>query len=89
MLGLLLSPRGPLGTSDEHLEPMALLPLGIDIVGPFPKAPGKVKFLVVVVDYFTKWIEVEPLVSISYRQMIKFFMEKHHGKIWNTQGTGQ
>ncbi|GJW94207.1 reverse transcriptase domain-containing protein [Tanacetum coccineum] len=27
---------------------------GIDIVGPFPKAPGRVKFLIVAIDYFTK-----------------------------------
>nr|GEW31517.1 reverse transcriptase domain-containing protein [Tanacetum cinerariifolium] len=29
---------------------------GIDIAGPFPEGPGKVKFLIVVMDYFTKWI---------------------------------
>nr|GEV87069.1 hypothetical protein [Tanacetum cinerariifolium] len=29
---------------------------GIDIAGPFPKGPGKVKFLIVAMDYFTKWI---------------------------------
>nr|GEW02642.1 reverse transcriptase domain-containing protein [Tanacetum cinerariifolium] len=29
----------------------------IDIVGPFPEGPGKVKFLIVAIDYFTKWIE--------------------------------
>ncbi|XP_071687521.1 uncharacterized protein [Rutidosis leptorrhynchoides] len=27
----------------------------IDIVGPFPAGPGGVKFLVVAIDYFTKW----------------------------------
>nr|GEV71311.1 reverse transcriptase domain-containing protein [Tanacetum cinerariifolium] len=29
---------------------------GIDIAGPFPEGPGKVKFLIVAIDYFTKWI---------------------------------
>nr|XP_043638087.1 uncharacterized protein LOC122609091 [Erigeron canadensis] len=38
---------------------------GIDIVGPFPPAPGKVKFLVVAIDYFTKWVEAKPLATIS------------------------
>ncbi|XP_035838176.1 uncharacterized protein LOC110921310 [Helianthus annuus] len=28
---------------------------GIDMVGPFPEAPGAVKFIIVAVDYFTKW----------------------------------
>lgn len=45
---------------------------GIDIVGPFPEAPGRVKFLVVAIDYFTKWVEAEPLASISSRTIIKF-----------------
>lgn len=45
---------------------------GIESIGPFPEAPGRIKFLVVVVDYFTKWIEPEPLVCITGRQMIKF-----------------
>ncbi|RDX93759.1 Pol polyprotein, partial [Mucuna pruriens] len=30
------------------------------ILGPFPIAPGKIKFLIVAVDYFTKWVEAEP-----------------------------
>ncbi|KAI3691317.1 hypothetical protein L2E82_49639 [Cichorium intybus] len=45
---------------------------GIDIVGPFPEAPGRVKFLIVAVDYFTKWIEAEAVASITGRNMIKF-----------------
>ncbi|XP_021974783.1 uncharacterized protein LOC110869886 [Helianthus annuus] len=34
---------------------------GIDMVGPFPEAPGAVKFIIVVVDYFTKWAEAKAL----------------------------
>nr|XP_043611691.1 uncharacterized protein LOC122583338 [Erigeron canadensis] len=49
---------------------------GINIVGPFPQAPGRVKFLVVAVDYFTKWIEAKPLVTISGKQMEKFVWEQ-------------
>lgn len=30
---------------------------GIDILGPFPEASGRLKFLVVAVDYFTLLIE--------------------------------
>ncbi|XP_071695351.1 uncharacterized protein [Rutidosis leptorrhynchoides] len=33
----------------------------IDIVGPFPAGPGGVKFLVVAIDYFMKWVEAKPL----------------------------
>nr|KAJ0200220.1 hypothetical protein LSAT_V11C600300410 [Lactuca sativa] len=45
---------------------------GIDIVGPFSPAPGGVKFLLVAVDYFTKWIEVEQLANVTGKKMIKF-----------------
>nr|GEW80851.1 reverse transcriptase domain-containing protein [Tanacetum cinerariifolium] len=44
---------------------------GIDIAGPFPKGPGKVKFLIVVMDYFTKWIEAKPVATITDNHMKK------------------
>nr|XP_025665327.1 uncharacterized protein LOC112764025 [Arachis hypogaea] len=45
---------------------------GIDILGPFPTAPRQVKFLVVAVDYFSKWIEAQPLAKITSSQIISF-----------------
>ncbi|CAL1400779.1 unnamed protein product [Linum trigynum] len=45
---------------------------GMDLLGPFPKAPGQFKYLIVMVDYFTKWIEAEPLASITEVQVRKF-----------------
>ncbi|GJX90694.1 reverse transcriptase domain-containing protein [Tanacetum coccineum] len=45
---------------------------GIDIAGPFLKGPGKVKFLIVVMDYFTKWIEVKLVATIMGAQVKKF-----------------
>nr|GEV07381.1 reverse transcriptase domain-containing protein [Tanacetum cinerariifolium] len=41
---------------------------GIDIVGPFSKGPGKVKFFIVAMDYFTKWIEVKAMETITDSQ---------------------
>ncbi|GJR65945.1 reverse transcriptase domain-containing protein [Tanacetum coccineum] len=38
---------------------------GIGIAGPFPEGPGKVKFLIVAIDYFTKWIEAKPVATIT------------------------
>ena len=37
---------------------------GLDIVGPFPKAVGNKKYLLVSTKYFTKWVEAEPLANI-------------------------
>ena len=45
---------------------------GIDIVGPFLKAPGRIKFLVVAIDYFTKWVEAEPVATITGQKMLQF-----------------
>ncbi|GJT63997.1 reverse transcriptase domain-containing protein [Tanacetum coccineum] len=41
-------------------------------LGPFPKGPRKVKFLIVVMDYFTKWIEAKAVATISGGQVKKF-----------------
>ncbi|XP_025625973.1 uncharacterized protein [Arachis hypogaea] len=38
---------------------------GIDLVGHFPTAPGQLRYLIVAIDYYTKWIEAEPLASIT------------------------
>jgi transposase InsO family protein len=41
-------------------------------MGPFSEAAGRVKFLIVAIDYFTKWIEAEPVASITALQVKKF-----------------
>ncbi|XP_022867930.1 uncharacterized protein LOC111387586 [Olea europaea var. sylvestris] len=38
---------------------------GMDILGPLSLAKGQRKFLLVAVDYFTKWVEAEPLATIT------------------------
>ncbi|XP_073129098.1 uncharacterized protein [Henckelia pumila] len=45
---------------------------GIDIVGPFPPAPAQKKFLLVAIDYFSKWVEVEVLARITEGKVLKF-----------------
>ena len=37
----------------------------MDIVGHFPRVAGNKRYLLVGTDYFTKWVEVEPLVNIK------------------------
>ncbi|GJZ14225.1 reverse transcriptase domain-containing protein [Tanacetum coccineum] len=38
----------------------------------FPEAQGKVRFLIVSIDYFTKWIEAKPVATITGNQVKKF-----------------
>ncbi|XP_057444007.1 uncharacterized protein LOC130736179 [Lotus japonicus] len=49
---------------------------GVDLVGPFPTARSQMKFILVAVDYFTKWVEAEPLASITAGKIVKFYWKK-------------
>jgi hypothetical protein len=48
---------------------------GIDIVGPLPTAPGNYSHAVVAVEYFSKWVEAKPLLSITSATIQKFFWQ--------------
>ena len=60
----------------EELTPMiAFWPFaqwGLDIMGPFPTALRQLKFLVVGIDYFTKWVEVKALATITEKNIRNF-----------------
>ena len=38
---------------------------GLDILGPLPIGRVQCKFIIVAVDYFTKWVKAEPLATIT------------------------
>nr|GFA20500.1 reverse transcriptase domain-containing protein [Tanacetum cinerariifolium] len=68
-----LKPR--LRHPQQPLTPITPWPFykwGIDIACTFPEGPGKVKFLIVAMDYFTKWIEAKAVATISGSQVKKF-----------------
>ena len=52
----------------EHLtsitSPWPFSTWGIDIISPLPTSKKQVKFLVIAIDYFTKWVEAKPLAVI-------------------------
>ena len=45
---------------------------GLDIIGPFPIVVRQLKFLVVGIDYFTKWVEAEALATITEKNIRSF-----------------
>ena len=53
-------------------SPWPFAQCGLDIVGLFPKAAGNKKYLLVGTDYFTKWVEAEPLTNIRDVDIKKF-----------------
>ncbi|GJT37771.1 reverse transcriptase domain-containing protein [Tanacetum coccineum] len=56
--------RNPQQNLTPITSPWLFYKWGIDIAGPFPEGLGKVKFLIVAIDYFTKWIEANMVVKI-------------------------
>ncbi|WVZ15676.1 hypothetical protein V8G54_013242 [Vigna mungo] len=54
------------------VSPWPFAQWGMDIVGPFLTGRSQMKFLLVAVDYFTKWVEAEPVAKISAAQVQKF-----------------
>ncbi|KAL5574095.1 hypothetical protein UlMin_023692 [Ulmus minor] len=68
-----------------HQPPKELTPVsnpwpfakwGIDLIGSLPTARGQLKYVVVAIDYYTKWVEVEPLAKIT-EQNVTNFIWKH------------
>ena len=53
---------------EELMSKTSLLPFvvwGIDLIGRLPKGRGSVQYIIVTIDYFTKWVEVKALASIT------------------------
>lgn len=45
---------------------------GIDIVGPLPRAKGDLRFVIVAIEYFSRWIEAEAVARITSAAVQKF-----------------
>ena len=45
---------------------------GIDIMGPFPLGKKQLRFLIVAIDYFTKWVGVELMMTITEAKVTSF-----------------
>ena len=66
------TPRQPSEYLTPMMAPWPFAQWGLDILGPFPTRTRQMKFLVVGIDYFTKWIEAEPLAKITQRNVKNF-----------------
>ncbi|KAK3011143.1 hypothetical protein RJ639_012868 [Escallonia herrerae] len=54
-------------------SPIPFAMWGMDILGPFPMATGQRQFVIVAIDYFTKWTEAESLATITASKCEEFF----------------
>uniref|UniRef100_A0A2N9I9Y3 Uncharacterized protein n=1 Tax=Fagus sylvatica TaxID=28930 RepID=A0A2N9I9Y3_FAGSY len=64
--------RAPPEEITPMTSPWPFAQWGLDIMGPFPVGTKQAKFLVVAIDYFTKWVEVEPLATITEKNVKNF-----------------
>jgi len=51
---------------------------GLDMIGPFKPAPGNFKFVFVLIDKFSKWIEYMPLVKATSKKAMEFLNQIIH-----------
>ena len=65
-------PRQPLEYLTSMIVSWPFAQSGLDILGPFPLGTRQMKFLVIGIDYFTKWVEAEPLASITQQNVKNF-----------------
>ena len=62
----------PAGYLNPISSPWPFAQWGLDILGPFPRATGNRQFVLVAVDYFTKWVEAKALANIRDVDVKKF-----------------
>ncbi|CAL9017856.1 unnamed protein product, partial [Prunus brigantina] len=55
------------------VSPWPFAQWGLDLIGPMPEGKGQVKYAVVAVDYFTKWVEAKALATITAARVEDFF----------------
>ena len=62
----------PIRTLDVDHKPWPFQQWGLDIFGPLPLGKVQCKFIIVAVDYFSKWAEAEPLATITEQKIRNF-----------------
>ncbi len=50
--------------------------LGMDIMGPFPRSTRQNEYLLVIVDYFSKWVEVFPMRAAKSATIVRILIEE-------------
>ncbi|XP_074298830.1 uncharacterized protein LOC141629781 [Silene latifolia] len=62
----------PIEPMHPIISPWPFMMWGMDIVGKLPRAPGNRVYMLVMTDYFSKWIEVEAMTEVKEAHVISF-----------------
>ena len=65
MLKICTNIHQPRGVLNPLSSPWPFAQWGLDIVGPLLKAVRNKRYLLVGMDYFTKWVETKPLANVK------------------------
>ena len=78
--------------SRRHMLPLNIILVvdlfdvwGIDFMGSFPASFGYV-YILVGVDYVSKWVEAVPCRAADHRVVLKFLKENIFFQIWGSKG---
>ncbi|KAK3018233.1 hypothetical protein RJ639_002767 [Escallonia herrerae] len=63
----------PVAPLTSIVSPIPFAIWGMDLLGPFPMASGQRRFVIIAIDYFTKWTEAESLATITSAKCEDFF----------------
>ena len=68
---------------EGRLRPKAILPTGspgeviaMDFFGPLPKTQRKNRFILVIIDHFTRWVLVEPLINAKAYSVVQTIIDR-------------
>ena len=61
--------KQPIEELSLMMAPWPFAQWGLDIMGPFPTVARQLKFLIVGIDYFTKWVKAEALATITEKNV--------------------
>ena len=78
----------PVRAPNINHHPLALPAVGVGYIGPLPIGKGQCKFIIVAVDYFTKWAEAEPLATITEQKDTQLCVASYHMQIWYSKILG-
>jgi hypothetical protein len=68
-------PETTLVCNPANTTNLATAKWGLDLLGSLPPAQGNLKYVIVAVEYFSKWIEAKPLATITLATVQKFFWQ--------------